>query len=171
MKVYQNRLITSFLDQENNQELLKEYQLSKDKSLELLLDNRFKKFYRKYRLISYIIKVFHFESKHFDKKLRDFKNRYALETNVDGILANQQIFKIDTYGESSLSLKDHLTNEELNNEFSNLTFTQQKILTLSFLLELNDTEIAARLGVTQQSVFKTKKTALKKLAKREYCYV
>lgn len=171
MDIYKNRLITSFLAQENNHQIYKEYQLNKDKSLQWTLDNRFKKFYRKYRLISYIIKFFHFESKHFDKKLRDFKNRYAPETNIDTILADQKVFRIDTYGESSLSLKDHLTNEELSNEFSNLTATQQRVLTLSFLFELKDTEIAARLGVTQQSVFKTRKNALKKLAKREYYYV
>lgn len=169
MNVYKKRLITLFLNQEDNHQLFNKYQLEENKSIQILLDKRFQIFYRKYRLISYIIKILHYESIHFDKNLRVDKSRYQLQShefNIDNITTG----KIDEYCENSLSLKDHLSNEALSKEFSKLTTTQQKVLTLSFLSEFNDTEIASKLGVSQQSISKTKKTALKKLARGEYCY-
>lgn len=168
MVIHENKLIESFLEDTDNRELFENYQRKNSDAIKLVLDERFKSFYQRYRLLSYFIKVLHFESKHFDKKLRLHNKRYQLASakTEEAELIFEQHFNIKPdleYHSPSLDFKEHLTNEDLFNSFNLLTEKQKNIITLSYLHLMTDTEIAKSLGVTQQAVYKIRKSALKKL--------
>lgn len=168
MEILENKLIVSFLDDTDNRELFENYQKKNSDAIKMVLDERFRRFYQRYRLISYLIKLLHFESIHFDKKLHLHNKRYQLATAQTGEaeLIVEQHFNNKQYYEyhsPSLSFQDHLTNEELFKSFNQLTEKQKYIITLSYLHQMTDTEIAKSLGITQQSIYKTRKSAIKKL--------
>lgn len=165
MEILENKLIVSFLDDTDNRELFENYQKNHSDDIKMVLDERFRSFYQRYRLISYLIKVLHFESIHFDKKLHLHNKRYQLATGQTGeteLICEQQKQYYE-YHSPSLRFQDHLTNEELFKSFYQLTEKQKYIITLFYLHQMTDTEIAKSLGITQQSVYKTRKSAIKKL--------
>ncbi|SDM59151.1 RNA polymerase sigma factor, sigma-70 family [Psychrobacillus sp. OK028] len=166
MEIIENELIVSFLDDTDNRELFENYQMKNSDDIKMELDQRFRVFYQRYRLISYFIKVLHFESMHFDKKLHLHNKRYQLATAKSGgaeLICEQHFNQFYEYHSSSLSFQDHLTSEELFRSFNQLTEKQKYIITLSYLHQMTDTEISKSLGISQQSVYKTRKSAIKKL--------
>lgn len=167
MEIFENKLIVSFLDDIDNRELFESYQKKNSDAIKSLLDERFRSFYQKYRLVSYLIKVLHFESKHFDRKIRQHNNRYQLaktDTGEADLIFEQDVSenRVNNF-DFPLNFQDHLTNEELFNSFSKLTEKQKNVLTLAYQYQMTDTEIAKSLGVTQQSIYKTRKSAITKL--------
>jgi RNA polymerase sigma factor (sigma-70 family) len=56
-----------------------------------------------------------------------------------------------------------IENAKLYHAVQSLTPKQKQILNASYLLNMTDTEIAAREGVSQQSISKTRKRALRNL--------
>lgn len=166
MEILENKLIVSFLDDTDNRELFENYQKEYSDDIKIILDERFRSFYQRYRLISYLIKVLHFESIHFDKKLHLHNKRYQLATEQTGgaeLICEQHVDQYYEYHSPSLRFQDHLTSEELFKSFNQLTEKQKYIITLSYLHQMTDTEIAKSLGITQQSIYKTRKSAIKKL--------
>ena len=166
METIENELIVSFLADPDNRELFETYQKKNSDAIKVELDERFRVFYHRYRLISYFIKVLHFESIHFDKKLHLHNNRYQLATAQTGgaeLICEQNFNEYYDYHSPSLSFQDHFTSEELFKSFNQLTEKQKYIITLSYLHQMTDTEIAKSLGISQQSVYKTRKIAIKKL--------
>ena len=166
MEIIENKLVVSFLDDTDNRELFENYQKKNSDAIKSELDERFKVYYQKYRLISYFIKVLHYESIHFDKKFNLYNKRYQLATAQTGgaeLICEQNFNQFYEYHSSSLSFQDHLTSEELYKSFNQLTEKQKNIITLSYLHQMTDTEIAKSLGISQQSVYKTRKSAIRKL--------
>lgn len=161
----ENKLISSFLKEQNNQELFNSYREMKIELIKEQLDSRFRVYYKKYRLISYLIKMLHFESKHMDKKLRTHQNRYQLgisEDETEKLITDIKSEYIPIM-ESSLNIQDHVENKELFLRITKLTKKQQEILSLVFIRQMTDTEVAKYYGVSQQSISKTKKNIIKKL--------
>lgn len=131
--------------------------LHKDSSVE-------KKIEEERRFVGYISSLLHYNAINFDKKNRKYNERFAL------ILDD-----IDNQSQASLVEKEYITEssyEELENQisdphlytlFMSLTTRERQILNLSIINELKDKQIASLLQVSQQSISKTKKVALKKL--------
>lgn len=164
-----NKLISSFLNEQNNQELFNKYRELNSDLIKDQLDCRFRVFYKKYRLVSYLIKILHFESKHMDKKLRNHNNRYQLGTNDDEtelLITNIRVENISLM-EFSLNIQDHVENEDLYLKITQLTLKQQEILNLVFIMQMTDTEVAKYYGVSQQSISKTRRNIIKKLKLKE----
>jgi RNA polymerase sigma factor (sigma-70 family) len=62
-------------------------------------------------------------------------------------------------------LEDQISSQELYQALLSLTPKQKKVLQLTYVKQLLDKDIANRLGVSQQAVSQTRRTALKKLKK------
>lgn len=165
MEIMENKLISTFLNQLDNHELYTNYQENNLTSTKEQLDERFQIFYLRYRLISYLIKVLHFESKHFDRKLREYNRRYQLSTNdydLEQILYDLPSTE-DRNNDAHLDIQDHLTDKDLFYSVSRLTDRQKKILTLTYVQQMTDTEAAKHLGVSQQTISKTRNGVINKL--------
>ncbi|MBB4824734.1 RNA polymerase sigma factor (sigma-70 family) [Sporosarcina luteola] len=165
MKSFNDKIINDFLQCPNNKKLFDEYQKTKEEDCKLLLDEQFKKFYQQFRLISYLIKVLHYESKHFDKKIRQHnsRNQLILSNNMD-LLENVKCSSdISDEMNYSSNIEDHITSERLLKSISNLTDRQKQIMSLAYIEQMTDTEIARHLKITQQAVSKAKSRAIKKI--------
>lgn len=113
------------------------------------------------RFIKYMANLIYYNSINHDKKRRIIANRYPL------ILENNDLLESASYtdeiGLSSLDLKDHITDDSLYKAFETLTEQQQKILSLAYVKNLTDKEIAILLKVSQQNISKHRLKALDKL--------
>lgn len=119
------------------------------------------------KFVSYISTLLHFNSINFDKKIRKHQDRFALimddveESDLNH--TNDELFKHELYG-----LENQISDPNLHKLFLKLSHREKKILNLSYGREERDIEIAQKLGVSQQSVSKSKKNALNKLRKFLY---
>ncbi len=166
MNSFKNQIVNEFLRSPNSKKLFDEYQKNKAEDIKLLLDEQFKKFYQRFRLLSYLIKVLHYESKHFDKKIRlhNSRNQLSLSTNIDLFATTHK--SEDVFSEKvnySNNIEDHITSENLLKSVSKLTDRQKQILSLAYIEQMTDTEIARRQGITQQAVSKAKNKAINKI--------
>ena len=157
-ETYSERLLNGFLREGNNEELLKKYMISKERELKDLLDERFKVFFKKKKVLSYFLKVLHFESKHFDKRIRTHNKIYQLPSFIEEHL-NLEINEIFQ------PIEEHISDIDIFLAIKKLTSKQKTVLSFAFVHNLNDTEIAKLFNVSQQSITKTKKTAIKNLRK------
>lgn len=160
------KIIQEFLKCPTNRSLLDEYKNSHSEEIKILIDLKFKKFYQNFRILSYLIKVLHYESKHFDQKMRAYRdrNQLTLESNFDIFPIYQEKAFADAIGPSE-DIVDHITSENLFNSLRKLTDRQKEILSLVFVKEMTDKEIAQQLGITQQAVSKTRRNVIKYIRK------
>lgn len=163
-QIIKNPLLVNFLNQDNNAFLFEKYKESNSPELEYILNQNFYQFYYKIRVLSYFSKIIDFEAKRYDKKLRDHNKKFSLlldkpsdDNNREG--SNKWKQDNSTSGPLPLTIEDIFSIDIMNE----LTHKQKKILTMVYMRDLKDTEIAKLLGVSQQSITKTKKTALDKL--------
>lgn len=169
MSSEKQKIIQEFLKCPSNQTLLEEFKTTHSEKIKQKIDYKFKQYYQNYRIISYLIKVLHFESKHFDKKMRTHNHRYQLILTSD--LENVSFSPINfekSYSDSidfSHDLADHISDDRLFNSFKKLTGRQREILSLVYIRQMTDKEIAQHLGITQQAVSKTRKNVIKKIRK------
>ncbi|SES10480.1 sigma-70 family RNA polymerase sigma factor [Psychrobacillus sp. OK032] len=166
MNSEKQKIIQEFLKCPSNLTLFEEFKTTNSEEIKQKIDLRFKKHYQNYRIISYLIKVLHYESKHFDRKMRTYKDRYQL------ILTNNldlsPIFLERSYSDSigfSEDIIDHIASHKLFNCLRKLTDRQKEILSLVYVKQMTDKEIAQYLGITQQAVSKTRKNIIKKVRK------
>lgn len=169
MSSEKQKIIQEFLRCPSNKTLFEEYKATLSEEIKQKIDAKFKKFYQNYRIISYLVKVLHYESKHFDKKMRTYKNRYQLILPSDLENVNfTPIYFQKSYSDSvefSNDIADHISSEKLFNCVKTLTDRQKEILSLVYVKQMTDKEIAQYLGITQQAVSKTRKNVIKKIRK------
>lgn len=115
------------------------------------------------KFVGYITSLLHFNSINYDKKKRKDNERFRLilDDAEEEMVQSEVSINID-YTEY-LKLEDQISDDELYYDFMKLTNREREILEYFVYHELNDTEISRILHVSQQSVSKTKKTALEKL--------
>ncbi|MFJ2046037.1 MULTISPECIES: sigma-70 family RNA polymerase sigma factor [Paenibacillus] len=115
------------------------------------------------RFIGYISSMLHYNSIHFDKKIRKITERYALV--LDDIDVKDEAMEESDTESISEPLEEQISDPSLYAAFLSLTTREREVVNLSICRLLRDTEIAHVLGVSQQSVSKTRKKALEKLRK------
>ncbi|AIQ53421.1 sigma-70 family RNA polymerase sigma factor [Paenibacillus sp. FSL R7-0331] len=116
------------------------------------------------RFISYISSLLHYSSINLDKRNRKYNEKFSLifdevsEAEVsnitEGQIVDEHLFE---------NLEDQISTPSLYAAFMALTKRERRILNLTMSQNLSDTDIALKLGVTQQSISKTKKNAITKL--------
>lgn len=163
----ENRLIHSFLEDPEHREMYENYLQNPNETNKKLVEEKFKLHVMKIKVISYFSKVLFFEAQRFDKKLRanaahtlpllDDDSEDEIATNT---LLNSPIEIV--VGHTSV-IEDFLENEHLFNLVSNLNDKNKELLYLLYIKELDEDQVAVRLGVTKQAVNKRKNNLLKKL--------
>lgn len=169
MSSEKQKIIQEFLKCPSNRKLFEEYKTTNSEELRLLIDSNFKKYYQNFRTLSYLVKVLHYESKHYDRKLRAHRdrNQLTLTTNLD----NSNLIPI--YHEKPYSdpinlsedIVDHISCDNLFNCLRKLTDRQKEILSLVYVKQMTDKEIAQYLGISQQAVSKTRKKVINHIRK------
>ena len=169
----QNPVIKSFLDIQENMDLLAEVinnptNLSKKK-----LDDTFREFYFKIRFTNYLSQAIYFNAINYDKKVKLFleRNKSILDcqindgesvTLIDYLASKEWQEGQEVYFEST-NIADHLTSYSLYQAIQLLTENQRQLLNLAYIYGLNDSEIAIYLNKSQQAVSRSHKNALTKL--------
>lgn len=173
----QNRLLQTFLTDGKINKLYLNYLEHPSNQKKEIIEKLFQIHVRKIQLLSYFSKVLHFESQKYDKKIRHINsvNQLILDKSMDGdgtildLIEGEQLFgesDIPTPVSSS-DLPSFFEDKHLYEIVSALSSKQKDVLHLLFVEDLSEKEVAQRLGVTKQSVNKTKIQTLKKI-KRKY---
>lgn len=168
-----NKVIQSFLEQEENEKLFLDAICNPTNENKLKLDHAFKMYYFNIRFTSYISSALYFNAINFDKKHRKIQERHPLTvdkpvgekeegTFKDLICDTTSEIKVDNILQSE-DIVDYIENPLLCEAVRSLTETQNEILNLAYIRGLSDTEIGLILGKSQQAVSKTHKKALKNI--------
>ncbi|HEX7057333.1 MAG TPA: sigma-70 family RNA polymerase sigma factor [Bacilli bacterium] len=167
----QNGVINKFVARPEHARLLSRYLAQPDETTKRQLEEAFRCFYSELRFIRYLTSKVRYRAIDFHRKKRKYVSRmlYILD-NTDSGLPEALLWadnSVKTPPEDKFATPeqflDELENLALYNAFKMLTQKQKTITTLTFSMQLRDAEIAALLGITQQTVNKTKKRALRKL--------
>jgi len=172
-KHMKNPIIKSFLDIPENMELLKEVINNPTNILTKKLDDTFREFYFRIRFTSYLSQAIYFNAINFDKKVKlfSYRNMSILDIPVKDSEGRTRIeffcskeWKNSQEGRIySSNIKDHLTNYSLYKGIEQLTVNQRQLLSLAYIFDLTDSEIATYFNKSQQAVSKSHKNILKKL--------
>ncbi|MCM3006828.1 sigma-70 family RNA polymerase sigma factor [Priestia koreensis] len=169
----ENKIIKSFLEKIEHNELFAEVICNPTKENEERLDEAFKRFYFNIRFTSYISSAIYFNAINFDKKSRKMNHRNPL--TVDMPIGNEEdgTFKdliVDTTADIQIDnilqserIIDYLENPTLCDAIRSLTQKQQEVLNLAFVYNLSDTKIGMLTSKSQQSVSKIRKKALQEI--------
>ncbi|SDK27976.1 sigma-70 family RNA polymerase sigma factor [Sediminibacillus albus] len=171
-----NNIVSSFLKEKENYHLFVQTICYPTHLNVKKLDEKFRAYYFKIRLTTFLSNTLHFNAINYDKKYKNFKMRNQLildsplsddseYTLKDLIEDKQQDYKLD---EELLEGKDYsienlVVDEKLYEAIQSLTDNQKQILNLAYVHELTDTEIAKVLDKSQQAVSKSHKKALEQL--------
>ncbi|QGM30223.1 hypothetical protein GI482_07465 [Bacillus sp. N3536] len=160
------KIIEEFLSYPDNKKLFEDYQYTKSQEIKNQLDNEFKKFYQNIRILSYVIKVLHYESKRFDQKerLHRSKNILSLDSDDKITVIYHERFFTDFIGFSD-DIADHISSEKLFFSIRKLSERQKKILSLVFVKQMTDREIASYFGISQQAVSKSRRNIIDNIRK------
>ncbi len=106
--------------------------------------------------------LIHYNSINYDKKRRAIVSRFLLTFDNDESLESSVLSSYDPEPRFP-DLKDHISDASLFKAYNQLTELQQKILSLAYVQELNDKDIATMLGSSQQNISKHRRNSLRKL--------
>ncbi|MGJ9457655.1 sigma-70 family RNA polymerase sigma factor [Oceanobacillus sp. CF4.6] len=177
--IFRNNLMRSFLLTKKNCFLLDQsirYSTSDSKKA---LDKAFQDHLAEIRLISQLSNDLRRYAIRYDQKFNLDRRRQLLildqpihiDTNnpaskVD-LIADSQALSVDEEAlENDNQLESNIGNPSLYQALHFLTPRQKYILEASYLFHMTDTEIAAKEGVSQQSISKTRNKALSNLKKQ-----
>lgn len=120
----------------------------------------------KIRFLSYFSKVIFFEAQRFDKKIRAAHLLPLLETDEDENTSNSiHLIYTENKEDKKDELVDYFEDERLYDIISNLSEDNRKILYWLYVSELDEAQVAKKLGVTKQAVNKRKNNLLKRIRK------
>lgn len=164
---FDDRLVQTFLAQENNYALLEEAIEDHSKEASDQLDEKFKIFYLEVRMIHYVDKLARFYSKTYDQKKRKqqteliFHQPSSLEAETNQVFGDtlpDTAFLFDD--QISRSITDLLPTEEMKETFTSFSQQKQAVIYLYTFHQCTTKEIAEILGCTTQNVSKLKQKAL-----------
>ncbi|MFC4023892.1 sigma-70 family RNA polymerase sigma factor [Oceanobacillus longus] len=174
--IFRNNLMRSFLLTKNNCFLLDQSIRYSTSDAKKALDKAFQDHLAEIRLISQLSNDLRRYAIRYDQKFNLERKRQLLildqpnhiDTNnpaskVD-LIADDQALSVDEEAlENDNHLESNIGNPSLYQALHSLTPRQKYILEASYLFHMTDTEIAAKEGVSQQSISKTRNKALSNL--------
>jgi RNA polymerase sigma factor (sigma-70 family) len=171
-EVYSDRVVQTFFQRDENIELLLEaHEGNQDSEREL--EERFRKHFFQIRFLKFLVSTIKYYT--IDQIRLNQKNdmRYQLifdcpssdegEATLGDMLCKHEIPTSETFFTEPSEFQDSFTNEELAKAFAVLTTKQQVIATLGYALCYQDNEISKIIGISPQSVGKTRNLALQRL--------
>ena len=171
---FSNPLIKSFLEKEENQQLLTRAIEQQDEKASQLLDQRFEFFYLKVRMLHYTNKLAHFYSQTYDQKKRKQRVELTFDVALDtsdesrqtiGELIPTVHFPMDD--EAIQTVQELLPTTKMMTVFQSFSEKKKIILDLYTFGHFSNKEIAEQLHCTPQNVSKMKAKAFAQL-KRAY---
>lgn len=155
--IIENKVIQSFLQVPENKELYKQViELNDENSLKEL-NKMFKDFFLEIRLLKYISTIIHNSVIEMDIRYRK-KEQILVPYNEQ--LHDKETFEIVN---DSRELNEFLEDGKMIGCLNVLTEKEKNILSLIYMKELKEGEIAMSLNISQQAVSKTKRRALQKI--------
>ncbi|QTN01129.1 sigma-70 family RNA polymerase sigma factor [Sediminibacillus dalangtanensis] len=172
-------IVQSFLAEKKNKNLLVEALSKKSEESYYELDQAFRIFYQKARLMKYLSSLVYYNSINFDKKIRKQKERQLpiLNQPVKGDSENSNDELIDILAgdltnleekvlENSNNLEDHIQNEDLYHAILSLSANQKEVLEYVYLHRLKNKEIALIKRTTPQNISQIHNQAIQKIKKQ-----
>ncbi|KGP71047.1 sigma-70 family RNA polymerase sigma factor [Pontibacillus yanchengensis] len=165
--VINDPLLKSFLKNENNLKLFRNYQENPTQENAIILDDSFKNFRTKIRAITYLSKAIHYKAIHYDQEIRKKQKNYL--TNLDEPITEDNTMKDFITSETTSgymtpkNLEESVQLLELKDAIKKLTSRESEILYMLIYVGYTEQEIAERFGVSQQSISKSKRKSLEKL--------
>ena len=166
-----NPLIRNFLKDKRNYQLVVHAIKDPSTKNKKIVEEEFKKYYKKIVKKKYMSKLIHFYSIDFDKRNRKIKERYLLyldnkisENNSSSFkdaLKSEVVFDKELYE----SLYDVITNKKLLSGLKTLTDNQLLILELIYLKGLKQIEVAKMLKTSPQNISNQHRKSINKLRK------
>ncbi|MCY7631253.1 sigma factor-like helix-turn-helix DNA-binding protein [Bacillus altitudinis] len=164
-------IVKRFLADPKNQQLFQEVTENPNEQNHLLLDRKFKVFYKKVRMLKYFSTMIRISSIDFDKRDRKIKQRFLL--TLDAPLNNEEekTSRIETipdsvedpFTTSCVNLAECITDPALYQTYSKLNNKQKKILNLMYIEGLIIQDIATFLGDSKQNINNIHKRSLSRL--------
>ncbi|WP_087972536.1 sigma-70 family RNA polymerase sigma factor [Oceanobacillus rekensis] len=176
--IFRNNLMRSFLLTKKNYFLLDQSIRYSTCDTKKALDKAFQDHLSEIRLISQLSNDLRRHAIRYDQKINLDRKRQLLildqpiREDAMNITSNVDLIADDytTIDEEALANNQHLEsyieNPALYHAILSLTPRQKYILEASYLFNMTDTEIAAKEGVSQQSISKTRSKALSILKKK-----
>ena len=165
-----NRAVESFIQKSEHRQLIESYLTQPDAYRREQLDQAFKAHYFDMRFTSYLSTSLYFQSINYDKRTRRFEDRNVLTLDQsigdrEGTTYKDQL--VDQHEisneEGGQGLEAYIQDGQLLEAYRALTTKQQQIMDLAYVHQWSDTEIAKKMGVSQQAVSKNHRKALEKL--------
>jgi RNA polymerase sigma factor (sigma-70 family) len=168
-----NIIVKSFLEKEENMNLFIASICSTGSKNKEKLDAEFKQFYFNIRFTSFVSNTLYFNAVNYDKRYKKISKRHPL--TVDKPLADEEnsSFKDhipDTSAEikvddllCSSNIEDYVVDPILHAALKTISPKQKEVIDLVYVKGCSDTEIAKRLGKSQQAISKLHKKALKSI--------
>lgn len=167
-------LIVNFLKVNENKHFLVNFIKNPSDQNRKILDNAFKKHYRKIKIITYVSKLIHFFSIDYDKKIVKYKRRNTLtlddtqETNIKSRKIEGNSTEADEINKNFFEnehIMHSITDEKLLYLLKALSPKQLDIIDLKYRLCYSNKEIAKIMGLSQQTVSYNLRAAIKALKK------
>ena len=154
-----NKLIQTFLQDSEHKKMYETYlqNLTDDNKKEI--EEKFKLHVMKINLLSYFSKVLYCEAQRFDKNIR-------ATTTVSLLDGDDSVESYTLKTTDEPKIENYFENERLFNLVSNLSDDNKKLLYLLYVKDLDEVQVAEKLGITKQAVNKRKNNLLKKLRKK-----
>lgn len=167
---FDNPLIQSFLEKENNHHLLTLAVEQGDIEASTILDRHFEFFYLKVRMIHYTNKLARFYGQTYDQKKRkqrmELNFDISVDTNGEGRQTVGELIPASDISFDDLigrSVQELLPTKQMNKAFYSFSEQKKTILNLYLFGQFNNKEIAEQLKCTPQNVSKMKAKAFAQL--------
>ncbi|MCF3942931.1 sigma-70 family RNA polymerase sigma factor [Oceanobacillus alkalisoli] len=177
--IFRNRLVQSFLLKKENFFLLNQSIRHPTPKTNQALDQAFQDHFAEIRLISQLSNELRRHAIRYDKKVNMYRGNQLLildqpihdetKNNISfkDVITDKHAIPVDeAVLANNQDLLCYIENPTLFQAFASLTSRQKQILNQAYLCNMSDTEIAAKEGVSQQSISKTRNRALKELKRQ-----
>ncbi|MGG3522557.1 sigma-70 family RNA polymerase sigma factor [Bacillus pseudomycoides] len=170
-------IVRNFLKDKENYALFQEAILNPTEENTSMLNNAFAEYYRKVKVINYISNLVYFYSIDFDKRISLYKKRNLFSLTVPHEETDKSLNNLDalTSSEEDLTyndfenmnkkddLKDHIDDDLLYKALDVLSDKQIRILTLMYLNDHTNKEVAEILNESVQTISYNHNKALSKI--------
>lgn len=172
--LFKNNILKKFFESSYHIALFGRLICNPSPELEDELDLAFRKFLFCFRFKKYLFSLIKYANIDYHRKRRKYEQRYPLTFDApvgedeaqcfgDYLLSLARQADVDDPTFDPNHFQSRLENPELYAIFSELTYKQRVVITLSYSACIMDTEISTLLKVSQQAITKTRHTALKKM--------
>jgi len=170
---FQQQIIQSFLQQPNCLSYVKKAVCFPTNENLKKVDEAFKEFYGKVRILTYLSNMIYYNAINYDRKIKKDKDREMLildkplkEDGEEGVTHKDVLCQTNSDLISAIAgetISEHVEEKDLFEAIQTLTSKQQEIINYKYIFGLKNKEIAEMLGNSPQNISAIHQRALRKL--------